>query len=155
MLATVATAPAAPAPAAPAPNSSAPSGRSRVAGEVAVPVERRCPYCCGGLPRAAKKCGACGEWVVRTSSGAAAAALRLLGWAWVGVTLLAAAGLWYGGRAARYWVLMRDVDPVITPFLVDVARHGLLALVLLQGLTVGVALVVLARSAPRRPRWWT
>jgi hypothetical protein len=131
------------------------TARTRISGEVAAALERRCPYCCGGLPREAKKCGACGEWVVRTSSGAAAALLRLLGWSWVGVTLLAATGLWYGGRAARYWVLMRDVDPMITPFLVDVARFGLLALVLLQGLTVGLGLVVLARSAPRRPHWWS
>lgn len=144
MLATVATA-----------STPAAGPRTRTSGEVAAPLERRCPYCCGSLPRPAKKCGACGEWVVRTSPGAAAAALRLIGWGWVGVTLVAAVGLWYGGRAARYWVLMRDVDPVVTPFLVDAARFGLLALLLLQGLTVGVALLVLARSAPRRPRWWT
>jgi len=131
------------------------AGAGAAANAVTPPAERRCPYCCADAPQEAKKCRACGEWLVRTSAGAAPAALRLLGWLWVGLTLLAAGGLWAAGRAARFWILLRATDPAISPLALDVALYGLLALVLLQGLTVGVALSVLSRLAPRRPRWWT
>jgi hypothetical protein len=107
------------------------------------------------VAREAKKCRACGEWVVRTSAGPAPAFLRLLGWVWIGLSLVAATGLWYVGYAARLWVLVRAVDPVVTPLVLDLARYALVAVVLLQGITFGVGLTVLAGLAPRRPRWWT
>lgn len=147
MLAT-ATAPAA------TPASAISAARAAPSATVA-PLERPCPYCCASVPREAKKCRACGEWLVRTSAGAAPAALRALGWLWMGLTLLAAGGLWAAGRAARFWILLRATDPTISPVALDAALYGLVALVLLQGLTVGVSLSVLARLAPRRPRWWT
>jgi len=116
---------------------------------------RRCPHCCADIAREAKKCRACGEWVVRTSPGAAAALLRLLGWLWVGLSLLAGAGLWYLGSVVRLWVLVRSVDPAVTPLMLDVILYGLVAVVLLQGLTFGVGLAALADLVPRRPRWWS
>jgi len=145
----------APAVSAPSPDRSpAPAAPSLPANASAL-AERRCPYCCAGLAREAKKCRACGEWVVRTSAGAAAALLRLLAWLWVGLSLLAAAGLWSAGTAVRLRVLTRAVDPVVTPLVLDVVLYGLVAILLLQGLAVGATLGVLAGLAPRRPRWWT
>ena len=60
----------------------------------ALSLTQRCPYCCDLIPREAKKCRACGEWVVRTSGGVIAGMLRLSGIAWAIGTLLVAAGLW-------------------------------------------------------------
>ena len=129
---------------------------TRTSGQTAAATEqRRCPFCCSACQREAKKCHACGEWMVRTSAGAAAATLRLLGVLWVALTLLAAAALWGLGRAVKLWVLLRAVDPIVTPLAFDLAVYALLAMLLLQGLTVGVGLAVLARLAPRRPRWWS
>ena len=121
---------------------------------VATPA-RGCSYCCAALPTEAKKCGACGEWVVGTSGGVAAALLRLLAWGWGGASLLAAAGLWYGGSLVRAWLVARAVDPVVAPIVLTLVLYGLVAIVLLQGLTVAVGLTVVAGLAPRRPRWWT
>ena len=115
---------------------------------------RSCPYCRGLVPAAAKKCAACGEWIVRTTGGLAAALLRVLAWGWAGVTVIAAAAVWYGGELVEAWVIARAVDPVVAPVLVALAVYGMTALVLLQGLTVTAALRVLARMAPRRPRRW-
>ena len=128
---------------------------ARLPAEAIPPSERRCPHCCSDIAREAKKCRVCGEWVVRTSSGAAAALLRLLGWLWVGLSLLAGAGLWYVGSAVRLWVLVRSVDPAVTPLVLDVILYGLVGMVLLQGLTFGVGLAAIAELVPRRPRWWS
>jgi hypothetical protein len=127
---------------------------TRLPADVLPPLGRRCPHCCADIAREAKKCRTCGEWVVHTSSGAAAALLRLLGWLWVGLALFAAAGLWYVGSAVRLWVLVRSVDPAVTPLVLDVILYALVAIVLLQGLTFGVGLATLAELVPRRPRWW-
>lgn len=116
---------------------------------------RACSYCCAVLPAEAKKCGACGEWVVGTSGGVAAALLRLLALGWGGASLLVAAGLWYGGSLVRAWLVARAVDPVVAPVVVTVVLYGLVVIVILQGLTVAVGLNVVAGLAPRRPRWWT
>lgn len=118
-------------------------------------AERECKYCCAELSPRARKCSACGEWAVGTSGGLAAALLRLLGWVWGGGSLALAAVLWYAGDALRVWLVARAVDPVLTPLVLALLLHGLVALVVIQGLTVGVALCVLARLAPRRPRWWS
>ena len=117
--------------------------------------ERLCPHCCSELATAAKKCPACGEWVVHTSGGVAPALLRLLGWVWGGVSALVALGTWYGGAAVRTWIVARAVEPVIALVIVDAVRYALVAIVLLQGLTVAVGLSVVASLAPRRPRWWS
>jgi len=117
--------------------------------------ERGCPYCCADLARGAKKCRTCGEWVVRVSVGGGAALLRLVGWLWIILSVVAAAGVWYVGSVVRLWVLVRAVDPALTPLILDVVRYGLAGAVLLHGLTFGVTLRVIADLAPRRPRWWT
>ena len=114
-----------------------------------------CPYCCDQIPREAKKCRCCGDWVVGTSSGFAAAGLRLLALLWVGVTLLGGAGLWYLGQSVRRWVWMHAVDAQITPQLIDLGLYALIAIVVLKGLMVSVGLGVMARLSPRRPRWWS
>jgi hypothetical protein len=121
----------------------------------AAPPERRCPYCCTDLARDARKCRACGEWVVRTSAGAAPALLRIVGWLWVAGSLLAAAGIWRVGSSLRLALLLRDVDPAVSPVALDLVLYALVGLVVLQGLTIGLGAGVLARLAPRRPRWWT
>ena len=119
------------------------------------PPARRCPHCCMAVPTEARKCRACGEWLVPTSGGVAAALLRVLGWSWAGVSCLAAAVLWYLAGAVRTALLLGDADRWLTPLGLDVARWALVALVALQGVTVGVGLHVVAGMAPRRPRWWT
>ena len=122
--------------------------------EAGVPA-RQCRYCCAEVPREAKKCRACGEWLVRTSAGIAAPLLRLLGWVWATLSCVVAATLWYVGGAIRTQLLMSSADEFLTPLGLDVAVYALVALVLLQGLTFGIGLNVLARLAPRRPYWWS
>jgi hypothetical protein len=85
----------------------------------------------------------------------AAAALRLLALLWGILTVLGALGLWSVGQGVVQWATMHAVDPAITPQLVNLLLHGLVAIVLLKGLMVSVALALLARLAPRRPRWWS
>ncbi len=116
--------------------------------------ERNCPYCCEAIPRAARKCRACGEWVVRTSGGVFALLLRLFALVWAGATVLAAGGLWTLGQAIRRWVWLLATDPAITPQVVDLALYAVIAIVLLKGLMVSVGLGLLARLSPRRPSWW-
>ena len=126
-------------------------------GEFSSPLSltQRCPYCCDLIPREAKKCRSCGEWVVRTSSGVFAGMLRLTGVAWAVGTLLVAAGLWKVAEGVRQWVWLHAVDPAITPKVVDMAIYLVIALVVIRGLMVSVGLGVMAGLSPRRPRWWS
>jgi len=126
-------------------------------GEIPSPLSltQRCPYCCDLIPREAKKCRSCGEWVVRTSSGVFASMLRLAAFAWAGGTLLVAVGLWKLAEGVRQWVWLHAVDPTITPKVVDVAIYLVIALVVIRGLMVSVGLGVMAGLSPRRPRWWS
>jgi hypothetical protein len=117
--------------------------------------DRLCPYCCSSIPREAKKCHACAEWVVGTSGGFAAALLRLLAIVWATITVLAGLGLWTLGQGIVRWVWMHAVDPTITPQVVNLLVYGVIAVVVLKGLMVSVGLALLARLAPQRPRWWT
>jgi ribosomal protein L40E len=118
-------------------------------------LEKSCPFCCAEIPREAKKCRSCGEWVVSTSHGIAAMALRLFGLFWAVVSVAIAAGLWFAGQAIRGWVWMHSVNAQITPRVVDFVLYVVIAMVLLKGLAVGVGFGIMARLAPRRPRWWT
>jgi hypothetical protein len=136
-----------------APPVSPPPGYSPI--ETAAPPGNRCRYCCADVPREAKKCRACGEWLVRTSSGIAAPLLRLLGWVWAVLSCVAAATLWYIGSAIRTQMVMMSADQYLTPLGLDVAVYAIVLLVLLQGLTVGIGVNVLARLVPRRPYWWS
>jgi hypothetical protein len=128
---------------------------SRETAKARVPAEKSCPWCCDAIPREAKKCKSCGEWVVGTSHGIASAALRLLGLAWVGVSVAIAIGLWFAGQALRGWVWMHSVNQQLTPRVVDFLLYVVIAIVLIKGLAVGVGFGILARLSPRRPRWWT
>lgn len=134
--------------------SAPPSPFASRASEPDAPPARRCAYCCMAVPVDARKCRACGEWLVPTSGGLAAGLLRALGWTWAGVSTLAAAVLWYLGGAVRQAMLLGDADRWLTPLGLDVARWGLVALVALQGITIAVVLHVLAGLAPRRLPWW-
>jgi hypothetical protein len=126
-------------------------------GEVPSPLSltQRCPWCCDLIPRDAKKCRSCGEWVVRTSSGVFATMLRLAAFAWAAGTLLVAAGLLKAAEGVRRWVWLHAVDPTITPKVVDIVIYLLIALVVIRGLMVSVGLGVMAGLSPRRPRWWS
>lgn len=117
--------------------------------------DRSCPFCCSQIPREAKKCRACAEWVVGTSGGVAAAMLRLLAVLWTVVTALAAGGLWTIGQGIVRWVWMHAVDQAITPQVVNLLLYAVIAVVVLKGLMVSVGLALLARLAPQRPRWWS
>jgi hypothetical protein len=117
--------------------------------------DKSCPFCCADIPREAKKCRACGEWVVGTSHGIAAAALRLFGVCWALVSIAIAAGLWFAGQSIRAWVWMHSVNAQLTPRVVDFVLYVVIAVVLLKGVAVGVGFGIMARLAPRRPRWWT
>ena len=123
--------------------------------ETLAAAERLCPYCCSSIPREAKKCHACAEWVVGTSGGFAAALLRLLAIVWATMTVLAGLGLWTLGQGIVRWVWMHAVDPAITPQVVNLLLYGIIAVVVLKGLMVSLGLAMLARLAPQRPRWWT
>jgi hypothetical protein len=117
---------------------------------------RTCRYCCSVVPRKAKKCRACGEWVVRTSSGLAAPLLRLVGLLWAGTSLVGAAVVWYVGSAMlRARMLLETTDRFLTPTGLQAALYALIVIIVLQGRTFGLGLSVLARLAPRRPAWWT
>ena len=126
-------------------------------GEVPSPLSltQRCPWCCDLIPRDAKKCRSCGEWVVRTASGVFATMLRLAAFAWAAGTLLVAAGLLKAAEGVRRWVWLHAVDPTITPKVVDIVIYLLIALVVIRGLMVSVGLGVMAGLSPRRPRWWS
>ena len=128
---------------------------TRSSREVLAPLERPCPYCCSQIPREAKKCHACAEWVVGTSGGFAPALLRLLAIVWATITVLAGLGLWTLGQGIVRWVWMHAVDPTITPQVVNLVLYGVIAVVVLKGLMVSVGMALLARLAPQRPRWWT
>ena len=123
--------------------------------ETLASLDRSCPFCCSQIPREAKKCRACAEWVVGTSGGVAAAMLRLLAVLWAAVTALAAVGLWTLGQGIVRWVWMHAVDQAITPQVVNLLLYAVIAVVVLKGLMVSVGLALLARLAPQRPRWWT
>jgi len=120
-----------------------------------VSAEKSCPFCCADIPREAKKCRACGEWVVSTSHGIAAMALRFFGVCWALVSVAIAAGLWFAGQSIRAWVWMHSVNAQITPRVVDFVLYVVIAVVLLKGIAIGVGFGIMARLAPRRPRWWT
>ena len=121
----------------------------------ALSLTQRCPWCCDLIPREAKKCRSCGEWVVRTSRGVMAGMLRLAGIAWAIGTLLVAAGLWKVAQGVRQWVWMHAVDPTITPQVVEIAIYLVIAVVVVRGLMVSIGLGVMAGLSPRRPRWWS
>jgi hypothetical protein len=128
---------------------------ARRSGETLAAARKHCPFCCDDIPVDAKKCRSCGEWVVGTSGGFAAAGLRMLGVLWAGVTVLTAAGLWYVGQGIRRWAWMHAVDQQITPQIIDLTLYALIAIVLLKGFMLSVGLGIMARLSPRRPRWWT
>ncbi len=128
---------------------------TRPSREVLAPLVRPCPYCCSQIPTEAKKCHACAEWVVGTSGGIGAAVLRLLALLWAAFTVMGALGLWVLGQGIVRWVWMHAVDPAITPQVVNLLLYAVIAAVVLKGLMVSVGLGLLARLAPRRPRWWT
>jgi hypothetical protein len=128
---------------------------ARVSRDALAALDRSCPWCCTQIPREAKKCHACAEWVVGTSGGIAAALLRLLALAWAALTVLGALGLWTIGQGIVRWVWMHAVDQAITPHVVNLVLYTVIAAVVLKGLMVSIGLGLLARLAPRRPRWWT
>src|SRR5436305_6726911 len=128
---------------------------ARASRDAPAALDRSCPWCCSRIPKEAKKCHACAEWVVGTSGGLAAVLLRLLALLWAGGTVFAALALWSVAQGIMRWVWMHSVDPAITPQVVTLLLYGLVALVVLKGLMVSVGLGLLARLAPRRPRWWT
>jgi hypothetical protein len=121
----------------------------------ALSLTQRCPYCCDLIPREAKKCRSCGEWVVRTSRGVVSSMLRLAGVAWAAGTVLAAFGLWQVAQNVRRWVWMHAVDTGITPPVVEIGIYVLIAVVVVRGLMVAIGLGVMAGLSPRRPRWWS
>ena len=128
---------------------------TRRSGETLAAPSQLCPFCRDAIPREAKKCRSCGEWVVGTSGGLAAVVLRLLGLAWAALTLAAAAGLWTLAQGVRRWVWLHAVDTTITPQVVELAMYVAIAVVVVKGLMVSVGLGVIAGMSPRRPRWWS
>ena len=121
----------------------------------AISLTQRCPWCCDLIPRDAKKCRSCGEWVVRTSRGVVSTMLRLAGVAWGIGTLLAAFALWQVAQGVRRWVWLHAIDPSITPPVVEIIVYVLIGVVVVRGLMVSIGLGVMAGLSPRRPRWWS
>jgi ribosomal protein L40E len=121
----------------------------------AISREKSCQYCCAEIPREARKCRSCGEWVVRTTGGFGAHVLRLIAVCWAAVSVAIAAGAVFVAQAVRRWVWMHSVNPEITPQVIDFALYVVIAMVLLKGLSVSVGLVVMAKLSPRRPAWFS
>ena len=90
------------------------------------PAEIACPYCQLQIPRRAKKCGHCGEWLANTSS-TPAVVLAAAGWVWLILSVLGALGLLFA----------TDFEPLSFVYAVAAA---------LQGVLVGMAAVVLGES---------
>src|SRR5215211_1013593 len=111
---------------------------SRETAKTRAPAVKSCPWCCDDIPEAAKKCRSCGEWVVGTSHGIGSMMLRLLGIAWIAVSIAIAAGLWFAGQALRGWVWMHSINQQLTPRVVDFLLYVVITLVLLKGLAVAV-----------------
>ena len=128
---------------------------SRETAHARLVAEKSCPFCCDVIPKEAKKCRSCGEWVVGTSHGFLAALLRLFGFFWALVSVAIAGGLWLAAQSIRSWVWMHSVNPMITPRAVDFVLYVVIAVILLKGIAVGVGFGIMARLSPRRPRWWT
>src|SRR3954471_5702693 len=105
----------------------------RTSRETLASQDRSCPFCCSQIPRDARKCRACAEWVVGTSGGVAAFALKLLALLWAAVTALAAAGLWTVGQGIVRWAWMHAVDTAITPHVVNLLVYGVIAVIVLKG----------------------
>jgi small basic protein len=77
----------------------------------------------------------------------------MVGWLWIALSVLAALALWRVATALRARLLATYVDEnVVAPRVIDPILGALVFLVLLLGLTVGLALVVFAGRSPRRPR---
>lgn len=115
-------------------------------------ARRRCPFCYGKIEVDARKCRHCGEWVVRTSRGAAAAMLRFFGWCWTGGSLLAAALLWHVATLWQARQVLGGDDTNLPPAVLSALVYGGVAFVAIQGIVLGLGLVVFGGIAPRRPR---
>ena len=50
---------------------------------------------------------------------------------------------------------MHSINQQLTPRVVDFLMYVVISIVLLKGLAVAVGFGIMARLAPRRPRWWT
>ena len=124
-----------------------------MADEQTKPTTTTCRYCRETMAADALKCRLCGEWAVRTRAGAAAMLLRAVGWLWVALSALGALATWRLTGALRSKLLGAYVDEYLaTPRVVDPFAYALIFLILLQGLTIGLGLMVFAGLAPRRPR---
>lgn len=135
------------------PSDAVPSGTGRIETRAADRgARRRCPFCYGKIEVDARKCRHCGEWVVRTSRGAAAAILRLFGWCWTGGSLLAAALLWHVATLWQARQVLGVDDTNLPPAVLSALGYGGVALIAIQGIVLGLGLVVFGGLAPRRPR---
>ena len=94
-------------------------------------ADRDCPHCKSTLPRLATVCPACGRWAVPTQVTGAAAVLRVVGYAWIVLSLVGAVVFGMGDGP-----------------LGGVTVGAALAL---QGLLVGLIAVVVAEHGPRQP----
>lgn len=121
----------------------------------AIPLEKSCQYCCDSIPREARKCRSCGEWVVRTTGGIGSHVLRLIALGWAALSVAIAVGAVFVAQAVRRWVWMHSVNQEITPQVVDFALYVIIAIVLLKGLAVSIGLLIMARLSPRRPAWFS
>ena len=100
-----------------------PISRETAKARAAAAAVKSCPWCCDDIPREAKKCRSCGEWVVGTSHGIGAMMLRLFGFAWIALSVAIAAGLWFAGQALRGWVWMHSINQQLTPRVVASKAH--------------------------------
>jgi hypothetical protein len=116
-------------------------------------ARRRCPYCLSRVVVDAKKCRHCGEWLVPTSSGAASALLRAVGWLWFLASGAGAFGLWHLVTMWRSRVILEPPDPGMpSPETIAALLYGAVGLVAIQGVVLGLGMTVLGRLVPRRPR---
>lgn len=94
-------------------------------------ADRECPHCKSALPRLATVCPSCGRWAVSTRLSDAAQFLRIIGYAWIVLSLIGAVMLGLGNGP-----------------LGGVAGGVATAM---QGLLIGFIAVVVAERGPRQP----
>lgn len=101
---------------------------------------RSCGACLEPVLAGAIRCKHCDEWLVPVEATGASVVLGILGWAWIVLSCLGALIL---------WISLSDAQ---LPAWITKYGHGFVLALLLQGLVIGLAIVVFAERSPLKPR---
>jgi hypothetical protein len=112
-------------------------------------AEDRCRMCDKGNSHLARKCAWCGEWLVDARISPRAAALRVVGWVWLNVSVASAMVV----AVLSYRIRNIESDLVAGGLLASWG-YGLAVGAVLEGLLLGLGAVVIAENSARRPDWY-